>query len=78
MAVSVGNFLKGTCIAVTLAAIGGIIGLYWAYEVFESGELILDNAPGMASIIREKDTKIMTIRGDSAESVAYAQGFATA
>lgn len=62
----------------TLAAIGGVISLYYAYEVVESGELVLDNAPGIVSIIREKDTKVMTIRGDSEESVAYAQGFATA
>ena len=55
-----------------LTAMSLFVAAYWLYEVFDQGELVLDNAPGVASIVREKDTMIMTIRGDSEESIAYA------
>ena len=52
--------------------------IYSAYGVLEKGELYLDNAPGMVSIVREADTKILHIRGKDWNSMAYGQGFATA
>ena len=75
--------LIGTCLKFTLALLvvlgaGGYFGIYWVYQVFEEGELVLPNAPGKVSIIREKDTKIMTVRAESEVGGAYAQGFATA
>ena len=54
-----------------LAALAGI-GLYFAYQVIDEGELNLPNAPGVAAIVREKDTGIAHIRGDSYLSVVYA------
>lgn len=45
--------------------------LYSAYGVLEKGELHLDNAPGKVSIVREADTKILHIRGEDWNSIAY-------
>ena len=53
--------LIGLCAAITAA----VYGTYWVYNVVESGELILDNAPGEVSIVREADTKIIHIRGEN-------------
>ena len=55
-----------------------VVGLFIGYRVVESGELILPNAPGVVSIMRESDTKIMHIRGEDLESISYGQGFACA
>ena len=48
-----------------------VVGLFIGYRVVESGELVLPNAPGVVTIVRESDTKIMHIRGDSLESISY-------
>ena len=50
----------------------------WAYKVVDEGTLYLEKAPGTAAIVRETDTGIAHIRGDSYLSVVYAQGFAHA
>ena len=52
--------------------------LDFAYKVQDEGELYLKNAPGVAAILREEETGIQHIRGDSELSVVYAQGFAHA
>ena len=62
---------------VVLAAIAGF-ALFKAYQVIDEGELNMPNAPGVAAIVREEDTGIAHIRGDSYLSVVYAQGFAHA
>lgn len=46
--------------------------LFYLYQVVESGELVLDHAPGLVRLSREQDTKIIHIKGDDWESVAYA------
>ena len=56
----------------------GLVGLYHLYEVFVKGEMVLKNAPGHVTVTREGDTQIPHIRGDSEESIAYAQGFTQA
>jgi len=50
----------------------------WAYRVVEEGALYLPNAPGTVAIVREQETGIAHIRGDSYKSVAYGQGFSHA
>lgn len=55
-----------------------LIAMYTLYGPEEVGELKLANAPGNVSIIRERDTKILHIRGDDWVSIAYGQGFASA
>ena len=69
-----------TCLGVMLRVIGlglcavfttAVYGTYWVYNVVESGELILENAPGEVSIIREAETKIIHIRGENWASIAY-------
>ena len=69
----------GSLVCLMLAiAVAGVIFLWWAYQVIEEGALYLPNAPGTVAIVREKETGIAHIRGDSYKSVAYGQGFAHA
>lgn len=63
-------------LSVVVAAAGAF--LWFAYQVIDEGEFYLPNAPGNAAILRESDTGIPHIRGDSYLSVIYAQGFAHA
>lgn len=67
-------------ISAGVSGIGGVIliAMYTIYGVEEIGELQLANAPGNVSIIRERDTKILHIKGDDWVSIAYGQGFASA
>ena len=76
--VSFGRCLRGTFMVLVLSAGLLLVAAYWAYKIIDEGEMKLDNAPGVVTILREKDTQIMTIRGDNWESVSYAQGFAGA
>ena len=64
-----------TLIALVMAS---IIALFWLYDVKSSGELILDNAWGVATITREEGTEIPHITGGSLNAVIYAQGFSHA
>ena len=59
--------LFGLCAALAAA----VYGTYWVYNVVESGELILYDAPGEVSIVREADTRIIHIRGENWSSIAY-------
>ena len=52
--------------------------LLWAYQVVDDGNIYLPNAPGTAAIVRERDSGVAHIRGDTWESVVYGQGFAHA
>ena len=45
--------------------------VYWLYDVKLDGILMLEKAPGEVAIIREADTKILHIRGDSWSSISY-------
>ena len=66
----------GALFCATLIALIGIsCFLLWAYQVIEEGELLLPNAPGTATISREKDTGVAHIKADNWLSVVYAQGF---
>ena len=58
--------------------LGGIMTVFYLYEVKDEGEFVLDNAWGVATITREADTDIPHIRGETLNSVIYAQGFAHA
>ena len=71
-------FIKGCCIPGCLAGLALFFIFYVAWEVFEVGELTLEHAPGVVSIMREEDTKIIHIKGDDWQSIAYGQGFACA
>ena len=51
--------------------VAAVYGTYWVYNVVESGELMLEHAPGEVSIVREADTKIIHIRGENWASIAY-------
>lgn len=75
---SLGSILRCLCMSLTLLAGMGLYALYFVYEVFDKGQLFLDKAPGKVSIDREADTQILHIRGDSVQSISYAQGFASA
>ena len=44
----------------------------------DEGNLNMPNAPGTVAIVREQETGIAHIRGDSYKSVAYGQGFSHA
>ena len=69
---SVGRyFIRGCCIPGFLVLLALFFVFYVAYEIFEVGELTLENAPGVVSIVREEDTKIIHIRGEDWKSVAY-------
>ena len=74
----ISSFIRAACIVLTFSIGMFFAAGYWAYEVFKEGEMLLDKAPGLVSILREKDTQIMTIRGENWESISYAQGFASA
>lgn len=63
---------------VTLACGAAVYSAYYLYEVKTEGELVLDHAPGVVSILREADTQILHIVGEDMNSVAYGQGFASA
>ena len=64
--------------AVIAIVLGGIIGIFFVYEVKQEGELKLQNAWGVATITREEGTEIPHIRGENYNSAIYAQGFAHA
>ena len=63
--------LGGACLGLAMTAGMGILGAFYAYEIIDSGELVLDNAPGVVSIVRESDSAIIHIKGDNWESIAY-------
>ena len=65
------ELLRCLCMSCTLFAGFSIVALYYVYEVFEEGVLVLENAPGIVTIAREADTKIMHIKGDTWKSIAY-------
>ena len=48
--------LRAACIVLALSVGVLLSSVYWAYKVFDEGEIFLDNAPGIVSILREKDT----------------------
>ena len=73
-----GSILRCLCMSLTLCAGAALYAVYYIYEVFDKGELFLDKAPGVVSIVREADTQIMHIRGDSWASISYGQGFVCA
>ena len=56
---------------------GSVVVLYTLYNTVETGDLELTNAPGKVSIVRERDTKILHIKGEDWVSIAYGQGFAS-
>ena len=60
-------------LAISLALVGLVtaFSLFYIYEVFESGSLVLEHAPGPVSITREADSQILHIRGDTWQSIAY-------
>ena len=69
---SVGRyFIRGCCIPGFLVGLALFFVYYVAYEIFESGELVLKRAPGIVSVVREEDTKIIHIRGEDWKSIAY-------
>lgn len=71
MAMSLGRCLRGTCKFFTILGFVSLYGAYFVYEVFDSGTLILDGAPGLVTITREADTQILHIKGDDTESISY-------
>ena len=73
-----GRLLRGIVMVLVLLAFAILFGVYYVYEVVDSGELILDNAPGVVTIVREADTSIIHIKGDDWKSIAYGQGFTCA
>ena len=73
-----GKLCAGICAVICLLPFLCLMGIFFVYQVIESGELILSNAPGIVSILRESDTKILHIRGENMESIYYGQGFACA
>ena len=70
------RILKKACFGTALAAAASVAFLYWAYQVEDQGTLHLEKVPGTATITREAETGVAHIRGDSWDSVYYAQGFA--
>ena len=70
--------LKLACTGLLFLALSLILALFYANQVFESGELVLPNAPGFVSIVRESDTKYLHIKGENMQSISYGQGFASA
>jgi len=58
------------CIAVTLSV--AAFAAYYLYQVKDEGELYLEHAPGTSVILREADSGIAHIRGETFQSVAYA------
>ena len=75
---TIGRFLRGTCMVFCLLVGFAIYLAYYVYETIDSGEIFLPLAPGEVKIIREQDTQIIHIRGESWPSIAYGQGFASA
>ena len=73
-----------SCIKITFlisifVALIAIILAFTLYQVKSTGVLHLKNMRGKeAKIIREKDTMITHLRGETFESVTYAQGFSHA
>ena len=67
----VGILLRVIGLGLCAVLVAAVYGTYWVYNVVESGELILDHAPGEVSIVREADTKIIHIRGENWASIAY-------
>ena len=76
--VKISKCLGSICLVILVICASMGAFLMWAYQVVDDGELNLPNAPGNAVIVREKETGIAHIRGDSFRSVAYAQGFSHA
>jgi len=56
----------------------GVIWLNKFYQTLVEGTITLENAPGFATITREKDTQIAHIHGEDIHSMVFAQGFAHA
>ena len=75
---TLGRILRGTCMVFCLLVGFAIYLAYYVYETIDSGEIFLPLAPSEVKIIREQDTQIIHIRGDSWPSIAYGQGFASA
>ena len=78
MQISLGRCLRGTCMCITILFFVAIYLAFFVYEMVEEGELVLDRAPGVVTISREADTKILHIKGDDWKSISYGQGFACA
>ena len=70
--------LRGLAMTVIALILASIIAIFWLYDVKQEGELVLENAWGIATIAREEGSEIPHITGDSMNSVIYAQGFAHA
>ena len=64
--------------ALFIAALATLYGLYFVYEVKVEGELTLKNAPEDVKVIREADTQILHIKAKSWKGISYGQGFASA
>ena len=70
-----------TCVCITvlvLFCLSTFLLYDFFYEVVETGELFLDKAPGVVSVMREADTGFLRIKGDDWKSISYGQGFACA
>ena len=75
---SVSSCLIGTFVCASIAVSLAIFAAFYVFEIKGSGDLYLDNAPGVVKIVRESDTKILHIFGEGSLSVNYGLGFATA
>lgn len=58
------KYLGCICMVSCLIVGAAIHFAFYAYKVIESGELFLEHAPGIVSVVRENDTKIIHVRGD--------------
>lgn len=55
-----------------------LTGVFFLFEVKNSGELRLLHAPGNVALVREADTGIVHVQADDWEGISYGQGFACA
>ena len=70
--------IRGMCMLLIALVLGGIIAIFYLYEVKQEGTLELKNAWGAVSITREEETDIPHIRGENKNAMTYGQGFAHA
>ena len=68
----------GFVCAFVLVEVAFFAFLKLSFDIIDDGELFLPNAPGIAVIVREQENGIAHVRGDSHQSLVYAQGFAHA
>lgn len=68
---SLTKYLGVICLVACLLVGCAIVFGFYAYEVIESGELFLELAPGVVEVVREDDSKIIHVRGDDWQSIAY-------